>query len=163
MSTSSPVLVEIVSIPVAPTCILVEEVIALTNRCCTFGCKPGLGVRLHLIGAMWNVGLHSNQKPFAKLMRRLMDALRKDLVSNIPKYPQQIPSKYLIGATWNVGLHSSQKSFAKLMRRLVDTLRKDLVSNIPDEEAKTTPICFGILPNCSMKGCRLSGKEFGYT
>ena len=33
MSTCSPVLVEIVSIPVAP--ILVEEVIALTNRCCT--------------------------------------------------------------------------------------------------------------------------------
>ena len=107
MSTSSPVLVEIVSIPAAP--ILVEEVIALTNRCCTFGCKPGLGMRLHLIGALWNVGLHSSQKPFAKLLCRL-----------------------------------------------VDTLRKDLVSNITDEGATTTPICLGILPNCSMKG---SGKD----
>ena len=82
MPTSSPVLVEIVTIPAAP--ILAEEVIALTNFCCTFGCKPGLGMRLHLIGAMWNVGLHSNQKPFAKLMRRLVDILRKDLFNNIP-------------------------------------------------------------------------------
>ena len=82
MPTRSLLLVEIVSIPVTP--ILVEEVIALTNRCCTFSSKLGLGVRLHLIGAMWNVGLYSNQKPFAKLLRRLVDTLGKDLVSNIP-------------------------------------------------------------------------------
>ena len=67
----------------------VEEVIALTNRCCTFGCKPRLGVRLQLIGAMWNVNHSTNvsipvRKPFAKLLRRLVDTLRKDLVSNIP-------------------------------------------------------------------------------
>ena len=63
MLTSSLILLEVASASVTP--ILVEEMIALGDSGCTFWCKPGLRVRLHLIRAMWNVGLHSNLKPFS--------------------------------------------------------------------------------------------------
>ena len=46
------VLLERVSASVTPI-LVVEEVITLTNCSCTFWCKPGLRVRLHLVRAMW--------------------------------------------------------------------------------------------------------------
>ena len=78
MPTCRSVLVEIVSGSVTP--ILMEEVIALANGSCTFWSKPGLRVRLHLVRTMWNVDLHSNLKPFAKLLRRLVDIVTENQV-----------------------------------------------------------------------------------
>ena len=78
MPTCRSVYVEIVSVSVTP--ILMEEVIALANGGCTFWSKPGLRVRLHLVRTMWNVGLHSNLKPFAEFLRRLVDVVTENQV-----------------------------------------------------------------------------------
>ena len=80
--TCSLILFQIVIASIAP--ILMEEVIALTNGSCTFWCKSGLRVRLHLVRTMWNVDFHSNLKPFAKFLRRLVDVVtEEDVIRNL--------------------------------------------------------------------------------